>query len=192
MTRYTTYPKLDTEDLQILSYGRSKFFTFLFFMIQISRIRPCENNKSCSILHNKSNKICFEIFRIFYEFLRILQVSAQGSSLLKIQFAPKPLEKLNASQIYPWITVSTLERIGTKQFGPWGRRVAGSPEFRRRARAGNDSGSSMCSPRIDWWSRLGQKRRRHESSTAAGGGTRGGAVSGEDAARGGQGAGRGC
>jgi hypothetical protein len=164
-------------------------------MLKISRIRPCQYNKSCSIFHHESSKICFLIFRIFYEFLRILQVSAQGSSLLKIQFAPKPLEKLNASQIYPWITVSTLERVGTKQFVPWGRRAAGSPEFRRlrrRARAGNGSGSSMCSPRIDWWPRLGQKRHRCGSSTSAGGGSRGGAVSGEDAARGGQGAGRGC
>jgi hypothetical protein len=46
-------------------------------MLKISRIRPCENNKSCSILHNKSNKIGFEIsefstiFYIFYKFLQI-------------------------------------------------------------------------------------------------------------------------
>jgi hypothetical protein len=50
----------------------------------------------------------------------------------------------------------------------------------------------MCSPRIDWWPRLGQKSRWRGCSTAAGGGSRGGAVSGEDAARGAQGVSRGC
>jgi hypothetical protein len=54
--------KLDTGDLWILSYGRSRFFRFLFFMLKISRIRPCEYNKSCSIVNHKSKKIQFTIF----------------------------------------------------------------------------------------------------------------------------------
>jgi hypothetical protein len=52
------------------------FFTFLFFILKISRIKPCEYNKSCSIFHHESNKIEFAIFWNFYDFLRILQVSA--------------------------------------------------------------------------------------------------------------------
>jgi hypothetical protein len=70
-------------------------------MLKISRIRPCEYNKSCIILCNESNKIEFAFFQIFYEFLRILQVSAKGGSLLKIQFTPKSLESFTALQIGP-------------------------------------------------------------------------------------------
>jgi hypothetical protein len=61
-------------------------------MLKISRIRPCEYNKSCSIFHHKSNKIKFAIFRNFYDFLHILQVPAKRSILLKFLFVPKPLE----------------------------------------------------------------------------------------------------
>jgi hypothetical protein len=45
-------------------------------MPKISRIRPCEYNKSCSTCHQKSNKIKFAFVWIFCDFLRILQVSA--------------------------------------------------------------------------------------------------------------------
>jgi hypothetical protein len=50
---------LDAEDLQFLSYGRSSFFTVLFFMLKISRIRHV---RITNILHNKSNKIGFVFF----------------------------------------------------------------------------------------------------------------------------------
>jgi hypothetical protein len=164
-------------------------------MLKIFRIRPCENNKSCSTFLHKSNKIGLAFVRIFYNFPHILQVSATGGLLFQIQFAPEPLEQRNTSQIYPCFTILTLERFGAKQFVPWGRRAAGSPEFRRlgrRTRAGKGSGSSRSSPRTYWWPRLGQRCRRRGSSTVADGGGRGGAVSGEEAARGGQGAGRAC
>jgi hypothetical protein len=45
-------------------------------MLKISRIRPCENNKSCSIHHNEPNKISFAfvwISTIFYTFYKFLQ-----------------------------------------------------------------------------------------------------------------------
>jgi hypothetical protein len=48
---------LDIEDLWILRYCRSRFFTFLFFMLKISRNRLGEYNKSCSTSHPKLRKI---------------------------------------------------------------------------------------------------------------------------------------
>jgi hypothetical protein len=42
ITSHTTYPKIGYRGLMDFSYGRSRFFTFLFFMLKISRIRLCE------------------------------------------------------------------------------------------------------------------------------------------------------
>jgi hypothetical protein len=42
-------------------------------MLKMSRNSLGEYNKSCSALHQKSSKIEFAIFRIFYDFLGILQ-----------------------------------------------------------------------------------------------------------------------
>jgi hypothetical protein len=44
-------------------------------MPKISENSSDKNNKSCGIFHNESNKIEFAFFWIFYDFLRILQVS---------------------------------------------------------------------------------------------------------------------
>jgi hypothetical protein len=46
-------------------------------MLKISRIRPSEYNKSCSILHNESKKMIFqfsEFSTIFYTFYKFLQI----------------------------------------------------------------------------------------------------------------------
>jgi hypothetical protein len=45
-------------------------------MLKISRNSLGEYNKSCSTPHQESRKIEFVIFRIFYDFLEILQVLA--------------------------------------------------------------------------------------------------------------------
>jgi hypothetical protein len=75
---HTTYPKIGYRDSWILSYGRFWFFTFLFFMLKISRIRLCEYNKSCSIFHHESNKVEFAFFSefstIFYAFYKFQQM----------------------------------------------------------------------------------------------------------------------
>jgi hypothetical protein len=54
--------KLNTEDSWILRYCRSRFFTFLFFMLKILGNKLGEYNKSCRIFHNESNKIDFAFF----------------------------------------------------------------------------------------------------------------------------------
>jgi hypothetical protein len=52
-----------------MSYGRSRYFTIQFFMLKISRIRPCENNRSYGISLPESNKMGLyfsEFSTIFY------------------------------------------------------------------------------------------------------------------------------
>jgi hypothetical protein len=58
-----------------LSYGRSRFSTFLFFMPKMLGNSSDKNNKSCRIFHSKFNKIRFAFFRFFYDFIRIFKVS---------------------------------------------------------------------------------------------------------------------
>jgi hypothetical protein len=129
-------------------------------MLKISRIRPCEYNKSCSIFHNKSNKIGFAFFWILYNFLCILQIPAKGIHYWRYNFATRP-----------------LERFRTVQLGPSTHGTAGSPEIRRLRRCcrlGNGSGSHACSPRVGWRSWLGRRSCRRGVSAVAGGGCRGG------------------
>jgi hypothetical protein len=64
--------QLATEDLWILRYHRSRFFTFLFFMQKLSGNSLDKFNKSCRALHEKCNKIEFAFFRFFYDFLGTL------------------------------------------------------------------------------------------------------------------------
>jgi hypothetical protein len=178
-----------------LSYGRSRYFIFLFFMLKISRIRTCENNKSCSIFNHKSNKIGFAIFRILYNFLHILQVSAKLHHYRRCTLAPRPSERFQSLQLGPRFADKPFERNRTSQLGPWPRGTAGSSESRRlrpHSWAGSGSGSSRSSPRAYWWPWLGQGGRRRRSSTAAGGGGRGGVVSGEETTRVRQSVGRAC
>jgi hypothetical protein len=134
-------------------------------MLKISRIRPCEYNKSCSILHNKSNKIGFAFFRIFYDFLRILQVSAKWIYYWRCSFASRP-----------------SKRFRTTQLGPSTHGTAGSPEIRRLrrcSRPGKGSGRTTSSPRTRWCSAFGRRRHRRRCAAMAGGNGRGGSGCGE-------------
>jgi hypothetical protein len=54
--------KLATEDVWILRYCRSRFFTFVFFMQKLIEISSSENIKSCGIIYLESNKIGFTFF----------------------------------------------------------------------------------------------------------------------------------
>jgi hypothetical protein len=58
-----------------LSYGRSRFSAFLFFILNITRIRPCEYNKSCSTFHHESNKIKFQFSKFSTHFTSFLQTA---------------------------------------------------------------------------------------------------------------------
>jgi hypothetical protein len=61
-------------------------------MQQLSRNSLDKFNKSCITFHQKSNKISFAFFWIFYDFLRILQDSAKQQNYSRFKFSAKPLE----------------------------------------------------------------------------------------------------
>jgi hypothetical protein len=61
-------------------------------MQKLTGIGSGKNNKSCWIFHHKYNKIGFEFFWFFYDFLRILQLSAKALILFKNHFAVRPLK----------------------------------------------------------------------------------------------------
>jgi hypothetical protein len=87
-----------SEDLKILRYYRSRFFTFLFFMQKLSVTSSCKNNKSCRIFHNESNKIGFAFFSFFYDFLRIVQSSANHMYYWSYNFVVRPLNFLQVHE----------------------------------------------------------------------------------------------
>jgi hypothetical protein len=76
ITFHTTYPKISYRGFMDFEISRSSFFTFLFFMPKISGNSLDKFNKSCSTLYQESNKIEFAIFLFLYDFLEILQESA--------------------------------------------------------------------------------------------------------------------
>jgi hypothetical protein len=86
--------KLDTEDICNLRYCRSRFFTFLFFMQKLSGTSWGKNNKSCRIFHLESNKIGFAFFWFFYDFLRILPISAYHKYYSSYNLSLRPLDFL--------------------------------------------------------------------------------------------------
>jgi hypothetical protein len=94
--------KLATEDLYILRYCRSRFFTFVFLMQKLSGISSDKNNKSCRIIHHESNKIGFTFFWCFCDFLCNLQESAKLQHYWRYTFARKPLERFGPLQCGPW------------------------------------------------------------------------------------------
>jgi hypothetical protein len=136
-------------------------------MLKISRIRACDNNKSCSILHKESSKFGFAFFLNFLQFSTHFTSFCKVATLLKMCFALRPSERSKTLQPGPRFVDKPLERNWTLQLGPWPRGTVGSPEFRRLAREGKGSGSSRSSPRTYWWPGLGQGCRRRESSTVA-------------------------
>jgi hypothetical protein len=143
-----------------LSYGRSRYFTILFFMLKISRVRTCENNKSCSIFHHESYKTGFPFIQIFYDFLHILQVPTKMKHYRR------------------WTLVSgPLQRIRTAQLGPsamGGGGAGGILASRPRSRPGRRWGMTTCSPRVRGSPGFERGRLRRGRAAAAGGDTRGG------------------
>jgi hypothetical protein len=94
--------KLATEDLYILIYCRSRFFTFVFFMQKLTGISPGENNKSCRIIHNESNKIGCTFFWFFCAFYAIYKNQPNHKYYLSYPFAGRPSEISFLLQCSPW------------------------------------------------------------------------------------------
>jgi hypothetical protein len=91
-------------------------------MQKLTGISSGQNNKSCSIIHNGSNKIGFTFFGISCDFLRNLQESGNHFYYWSSPFA-----------------AGTLERNLSLQCGPWRPGSGGPAKFRPtagQARAG--------------------------------------------------------
>jgi hypothetical protein len=76
-------------------------------MQKLTGINSGQNNKSCRIIHNGSNKVSFTFFWFVCDFLRNLQESVTSQILFELPFAERP-----------------SERSAVLQCGPWGRRPA--------------------------------------------------------------------
>jgi hypothetical protein len=97
-------------------------------MPKISRNSLGEYNKSCSVTHQESRKIEFAFFRIFYDFLEILQESPKSFYYWSFHFAPGPLDLFPPSQLYPRFALNTPKRFSPLQSYPWPWRRRGWPE----------------------------------------------------------------
>jgi hypothetical protein len=134
---------LDTEDLWILRYSRSSFFTFLFCMPKILGNSSGKNNKSCRIFHKESSKIGFAFFWFFYDFLWIFKVSAKAIYYLRLRFTGRPLELLSLLVPGSWKTPWKEGKGRNVVLGLGGRR--GSPEL---GGSGGALGRGMWRPRF--------------------------------------------
>jgi hypothetical protein len=104
-------------------------------MLKISRIGPCEYNKSCSIFHHEFNKIEFVIFWIFYDFLRILQDSAKQQYYWSYNFAVSPLDFLQVHNRAPILRISPQKFSSPRNVTPGGGSRRGSLESGELAHA---------------------------------------------------------
>jgi hypothetical protein len=141
-------------------------------MLKISRIRPCEYNKSCSIFHNESNKIEFAFFWIFYDFIENLQDSSNWEYYWSFNFADRPLE---VSDSYKSFALRPSGRFGTSQCGLRAPVDGGPAKFRRtggrdRPGAGGErpSGPWGSIPVLGWGrERAGEGAHRRPAAVAA-------------------------
>jgi hypothetical protein len=101
-----------------LSYGRSRFFTFLFFMLKISRIKPCEYNKNCSTLHHESNKIEFAFFWFFYNFIWIFKDSAIHKYYWSFILCLGPWKKLDPHRYTLGLRIKPWKELGPRNGVP--------------------------------------------------------------------------
>jgi hypothetical protein len=88
-------------------------------------------NKISRFFHPGSNKIGFLVFRFFYNFLCILQVSEKSQILLKMLFCKKVPGGLDSLQIHPQFADWPLERFEVLQYGPRAVAAGGPAKFRR-------------------------------------------------------------
>jgi hypothetical protein len=78
-----------------LRYCRYRFFTFVFFMQNLSGISSGQNNKSCRIFHRESKKLVLHFSDFSVIFYAIYKKQ-------EIHFAVRPSERNVALQCSPW------------------------------------------------------------------------------------------
>jgi hypothetical protein len=129
-----------------LRYCRSRFFTFLFFMLKISRIRPCEYNKVVVFFTTVPTKFSLKFSECSTNFYAFYKIQPKGCTIEDTTLRLGPRKEMRA---HNWVP------------RPW--EAAGSPEIRRlwrRSRPGKGSGSRACSPRVGWRSWIGRRSCR--------------------------------
>jgi hypothetical protein len=114
-----------------------------------------QNNKSCRIIHNGSNKICFTFFSFFCDFLRNLQESANSLYYFSCAFAGRPSERKISLQCSPW--------------GRWPARVGQIPVMSRRSLAGEGRGAIYGSLALGFGGWTGTRRLERWGAPAASG-----------------------
>jgi hypothetical protein len=138
-----------------LRYCRSRVFTFVFFMQKLKGISSGQNNKSCSIIHNRSNKIGSH----FSEFSLILYAIYKNQpthfSYWRCAFAVRPLTRTVPSQCGPQAR--------------WPARGAQIPARSRRSPAGEGGGAVYGSLWIGLGARLVGRCRRWAAHRQPGG-----------------------
>jgi hypothetical protein len=128
--------KLATEVLWFLSYCRSSVFTVVFFMQNLKGISSGQNNKSCSLNHNGSNKIGFTFLWFSCDFIGIFEVPAKTQVLFNNLLLSQSWT-LSFLTDRPLVCRNTLGRSGALQSGPQGGRPARAARFRRSPAAGS-------------------------------------------------------
>jgi hypothetical protein len=142
-------------------------------MQKLSGTSSGKNNKNCGIFHHKSNKTEIAFFWFFYDFIWILQESAKWLYYLRCGFAAGSLELSDTSQICPWFTKNSLERMGKTQLGPRDWPVAVPAKIRpvrRLGRPGEVRKMIGNSPATDLWAWLGERSGRRVRTVAQPGG----------------------
>jgi hypothetical protein len=136
MKSHTPYTKIVYRGLMDLSYGRSRFFTFLFFMLKYQESDYVSITKVVVFSTTSPTKLSLHFYdfsTIFYAFYKFQQIGYTiEDALLRLD----PWKELGPSNWVP---------------RPKGRRLAGIRRHRRRSRSGEGSGSTTCSPRVRWW-----------------------------------------
>jgi hypothetical protein len=100
-------------------------------MLKISRIGPCEHNKSCSTLHHEFNKNGFAFFWIVYNFLGILQVVANSVYYWRIILRLSPWKELDSHRYAPGSRIKPSKDLGPRNWVPRSSGQRGSGQRRR-------------------------------------------------------------
>jgi hypothetical protein len=132
--------------------------------------------QSYSVCYHESNKIEFAFFWFFYDFLCILQDSAEHKYYLRNYFACRPLESFDSLQICPYFSQRLLGKNFASQLSPWpwpaaDRPKSGEPVARVAGeKTGKWPGAHHAS--VWGWRRggdgIGEWARRRRSLVAAG------------------------
>jgi hypothetical protein len=122
-------------------------------MLQISRIRPCDNNKVVVFSTTNPEKLdlhFYEFSTILYGFYKFLQ---KVNTIPEHLFTQAP-RSLRCLQRYPRFAIWSSERVVASQWGPRAPAGGGSSKFRRTA--GRDRpGTGGDRPSGPWVSILG-------------------------------------